>query len=291
MVKKLFVFIIISLIFLFLPKIVLAVTITIDNFPSSISSDPFEVSVSINGPNPGTNYLRIDLYKEGTTNYFGETFNGISWYGGSDGTQYFQIVISPEGTASATFQGKIGNPSFLEYPNPGNFKLRIRRYTGSGNSSSGDQQAPVDVQINVPLPTPTSLPTPSPSPTSSPTPTPLLTFTPTPTSISTPRPPTPTPTSRPPTPTSTGVPTPTPTATPKPIANLPEEKILGEEATIVAFYPWEASQSTGAEQAIQEATSSAKNKLLSKIFLGTGFLLLAATAFWVWYKVWYTQFK
>lgn len=175
--KLLFSFFIVTAIFLFSPKDSFAITITINNYPSQISTDPFDVEVYISGYT-GKNYLRIDFYKEGTTNYFGETFNGTNWYGDSDGTQYFPI----EGINSTHLQGKIGNPSLTKYPSPGNFKLRIRRYTNSGNVASGDQQTPVEVQINVPLETPTPIssvaPTLTPTPTTKPpTPTPKPTAT------------------------------------------------------------------------------------------------------------------
>ena len=67
-----------------------AVTVTINNYTSSISSEIFNVEASISGATNATNYLRIDLYKENTTNYFGETYNGSDWYFGSDGKNYFR---------------------------------------------------------------------------------------------------------------------------------------------------------------------------------------------------------
>lgn len=262
--KFLFFFLLIAIFFLFSGGKVLAVTININTYPSSISADPFSVDVYITGPNPGTNYLRIDLFKEGTTNYFGETFSGTDWYGGSEGKQYFPITIGEEKTASASVQGRVGNPSLTEYPGPGNFKLRIRRYTSSGSAASGDQQTSVDIQITV------SIPTPTPVPTSEPTPTPVSE--PTDVPIPTPKPPTPTPTKKI---------TPTPTLKITPTVATESGEILGEEESSPAgFYPLEATAEAEAEK---EATPSGKKTVLAKIFLGLGLLTLFGAAFSLWY--------
>ena len=164
-----------------------AVTTTITNFPSIISSDPFSISVSILGPNPGTNYIRIDLYKVGTFNYFGETFNNSSWYSGPDGQLYFPITIAEDNTGGATIQGRVGSPNSTEYGGPGQYKLRVRRYVSS-DSGTDDGQTPLDIQINVatPSPTPTESPTASPTASPSPSPTPSKSPTPKPTAKSTP---------------------------------------------------------------------------------------------------------
>lgn len=156
--------------FLFFPKLSLAVNTTLINPPSSITSDPFTVQVSITGAQTGTNHLRVDLYKDGTTNYFGETYNGTSWYAGSDASQYFPITIQSGATSSATFQGRIGTPTSSQYNGTGSYKLRIRRYTSSGSYTTSEaNNSAVVVSINVATPTPTPSPTPSPTQTTSPT--------------------------------------------------------------------------------------------------------------------------
>lgn len=162
-------------------KQVQAVSVTITNFPSSISSDSFTVNVSVLGASSGTNYIRVDLYKEGTQNYFGETYNGNDWYSGSDGKQYFPItIIDSKSTASASLQARIGVPNSSDYDGQGSYKMRIRRYTSSGGQGSEDaNNSAVSISINVP--TLTSIPTnsPTPKPTNTPTPTVKLTNTPT----------------------------------------------------------------------------------------------------------------
>src|SRR3989344_1043576 len=111
------------LIFLGFPASVFAVTVDILNYPASISTDQFSVTASVSGAQSGTNYLRIDLYKEGTSNYFGETYNEQNWYGGSNGNEYFPIIISDAESASATILGRMGSPSSADFPSDGQYKL------------------------------------------------------------------------------------------------------------------------------------------------------------------------
>ncbi len=97
----------------------------------------------------------------------------------------------------------------------------------------------------------------------------------------------PTPTSSP---TSTPKPTIIPSLTPKPTSKTASDsgEVLGEEvATLSAFYPYQASD----EAERNEASLSAKNRIFPKVFLGAGLLLVFAGAFWLWYRVWYTQSK
>lgn len=161
------------LVFFIAPSKVFAVTVSINNFPSSVSTDPFDLNITVSGASEGQNYLRADLYKEGTSNYFGETFNGVSWYGGSEGKSYFPITIDSSKTATASMQVRIGTPSSSEFTSSGNYKLRIRRYTSSGNPASSDQQDPVNITVTFALPssTLTPMPTPKSVPTQKSTPT------------------------------------------------------------------------------------------------------------------------
>lgn len=177
----------ISILFFTCPESILAVDITYNTNVSSISTEDFNVNVNILGANDGKNYLRIDLFREGSTNYFGETYNGSEWFSGSDGTRYFPVDIL-NASASATIKGHIGNPSQSEYQGPGLYKLKIRRYTSSGNPSSSDTQIPIDIQITYSTPSPTQAPTqqPTSSPTTAPTQAP--TAKPTPTTSPSPKP-------------------------------------------------------------------------------------------------------
>ncbi len=159
----------------------MAVKIVINNFPPNISTDNFSVDLTIIGAKQATNYLRIELYKDGSTNYFGETFNNKDWYSGADGLSYFPVEIK-SASSSATIQGRLGNSK--EYSGPGGYKLKIKRYTQSGNQAFDDEN-PVDIQITYKLETPTPVPTPipiqTPIPTiTSPSPKSTLLFSPTP---------------------------------------------------------------------------------------------------------------
>lgn len=176
---KAIIFIIAFVVFIFFKSAAYAVSINIVNYPSSISSDSFNVTFSVTGASDGQNYFRVNLFKDGTSSYFGETYNGLGWYSGSDGKQYFPLSIISS-SASATIQARLGTPGTSDYSGTGVYKLKIRRYTTSGNPSSSDVQNPVDITINY------SSSTPTPLPTNTPTLTPTLTLTPTPANSPTP---------------------------------------------------------------------------------------------------------
>lgn len=176
----------VSLIAIIFPKKALAVSVNINNYPSTITeSEIFNVDVIVTGATNATNYLRIDLFKDGTTNYFGDTFNGLTWYNGSTGLNYHPIQIE-NSSGSATLQGKIGTPSASFYTGPGNYKLKVRRYTSSGSVASSDTQTPVNIQIITDQKTPTPTLTPTATPTEIPIETIAPTITPSPTPIPTP---------------------------------------------------------------------------------------------------------
>ena len=154
-----------------------AVSITMRDIPATIGTDPFILSVSVEGATPGINYLRVDIYKGGTTNYFGETFTGNDWYSGSDGTKYFPITIGSDKTWAGTIQARIGDTIPNDYDGSGTYSVRIRRYTNETNYTSAEA---VQVAIAFPTFTPTPTNTPTPVPTEKPTKTPQPTSTPKP---------------------------------------------------------------------------------------------------------------
>lgn len=188
-------FLAVILFFCVVPTRVFAVTVTINNHPDTIpTTDTFTVNISVTGADAGKNYLRIDLYKEGTTKYFGETNNGSSWYRDSEGMQFFPIDIVSGTTWTGDVQGRIGTPSNAEYDGSGSYKMRIRRYTSSGNQGGEDANlSSVSQVISVPTPTPVPAtatpvpPTPT-SPAATNTPTPSKAPTPSPTGKTTPSP-------------------------------------------------------------------------------------------------------
>lgn len=157
-----------------------AVTVTINNPPSTISGSEFTLNVTVTGADAGKNYIRIDLYKDGTNNYFGETYNGSDWTRDSEGTKYFPVDITSGTAWTGDVKGRVGSPSTSEYDGQGSYKMRIRRYTSSGSLGGEDPNGSAEA-ISISAPTPTSTPTPTQSPTNTPTPTPTPTSAPTPT--------------------------------------------------------------------------------------------------------------
>ncbi len=172
--------------FFSLSKPILAVTVSITSPspPITITNDSFTLTASISGAATGTNYLRVDVYKEGTTNYFGETFNNSDWYSGSDGKQYLPISVQSGVILNGTVQARIGSPTATEYDGSGSYRVRIKRYTSSGSAGSEDaNNSSVAVVISIPTSTPSPTPTPTNAPTSTPTKTPTPTPSPTPSPI------------------------------------------------------------------------------------------------------------
>lgn len=144
----------------FIPSLVSAVSISIIDIPTTLTQDPFTVTASISGALAGANYLRIDLFRDGTEKYFGETQNDTDWYKGSEGTNYFPITIQSGTPWSGEVQGRIGTPTATEYDGTGSYKLKIRRYTSSGSyNSSESNESAVAVAIVFPTQTPIAEPT------------------------------------------------------------------------------------------------------------------------------------
>lgn len=122
--------------------------IVINSFPQTISSiDPFEVSVTITGAKKAINYLKVEIYEEGTQNFLGETFNGENWYSGADAFSYFPININGS-SVSATIKARAVNLD------NGDYKLKVKRFTASGNPGD-DKIDPVNITIQYQKITPT----------------------------------------------------------------------------------------------------------------------------------------
>jgi len=183
-----------ALFFLYFANPVFATSITISNYPSIITENPFTITASISGVTAGTDYLRVDLFKDTTSDYFGETFNNIDWYGGPLYDLYLPITIQNGAIWSGNIQGRAGSPSSTEYDGSGTYKMRLRMYADAngGTEITDANNSAVTVSISLPTPTstpnPTPTPTPTPIPTNMPTPTVIPTPTPMPTNISTPIP-------------------------------------------------------------------------------------------------------
>lgn len=150
---------------------VFAVTLKIVDVPSTIETEDFTVKFLVTGAKPATNYFRVLLYTEGARTYLAQTWNGSSWYDGSDGKTYFPLSVSTA-TSSGEIKAKIKQGVVS-----GNYMISLKRYTASG-SSADDEVSPRSVFIkrtvadpqvtkvqDSPLPSPTQEPSDHPSPT------------------------------------------------------------------------------------------------------------------------------
>lgn len=240
-----------------------AVTTMILRSPELAGEEKFEVTVQIEGASPGINYLRIDLFQNGTKNYFGETDNTQSWYGGSDGKQYFPVTILPDQPTLATVSARLGSPSLGEYPGPGDYLLRVRRYTSSGNQGSEDS-LPVSITLTKNWPSPSPSPSPSPTPTDQPSPSPLPT--PAPTEIKTPTP--------------VPKPSPKPTLSPS-LEPSPEGTVAGETTIdLSAFGVASVSANSSVLPSPPPATPQLNpNRVRLALISGTGLLIVSLAGY------------
>lgn len=257
-----------ALITLFFYKPAFAVSTTIIQSPSSVSDEVFAITVSISGATAGTNYLRADLYLPDSKNYFGETDNTQAWYGGSDGKQYYPVTILSGEPTIATISARLGEPSLTDYPGPGLYKLRIRRYTSSGNQGSEDPQ-PVDISLTKTYPSPS--PTPTPSPTTQPSPS--LT-------------PTPSPSPSVPSPIPSAIPSPKPSVFSSPGLASPESGTVSGATDIdLSAYGLTSSLPFKEEEQGTPSSSLTLNRSRARLMfmVGSGLILISASLY-LWYR-------
>jgi hypothetical protein len=185
-----------------------AVTITVQNVPTSITQEQeFEVDIELTGAQTNsTNYLRgAFAHENSSTSYFGWTYSyrkessSSEWYEGNplDAKKFSAIDINAEGKWSGKLKVK-PNLQDSAFKGKGNYNFKVGRYTESGNGPDWSNTMSVFIHAPDPTPTPTVTHTPTPTPTKVPTSTPTLTptRTPTPTKVPTPtKSPTPKPTS------------------------------------------------------------------------------------------------
>ncbi len=259
---KVIIFVLCFSFFLITAKSAYAVTVTITEYPPTITEDPFTIKVSISGASPATNYLRIDLYKEGTTNYFGETFNNSDWNSGSSYNQYLPITIDSSKTWSGEVQARTGSPSLTQYDWQGSYRMRVRRYTSSGGTNATEaNNSSIEISINIPQPSPS--PTPFPSPTPSPTQSSTVS-------------------------TSTKSPTPTPKTTtilsksPTPVPEKDSTSVLGEKTLNLPSPNPTPSPSSSPSPSPSQSLSKTK---IASMLVGSGAILIGLSfGFYLWYK-------
>ncbi len=203
-------------------------------------------------------YLQGVLRSTSSSKYFGETLNLQSnWidYISSPDTEYIKTnfyltdIQMSSWSARLKMRFKIDDPT---YQGPGNYDLKVRRYTGKSNSFAQESNT-LNIALTATMPTAT----PMPAATSTPTPTPEPTVTPT-------RTPTPTPV-----PTKTPTPTVKPTPEPKadqPMAGTTVSAVLG-----VTDSPATASL---------ETRQSLKPLIISLLLVGIGCAILSLAFVW-----------
>ena len=248
------------------PAKIYAVSTDILSYPASISDEKFNITVQVASASAGTNYLRVDLYKDGTKNYFGETDNGQAWYGGSDGKLYFPITIVSGTPAVATVSARLGEPSQSDYEGPGSYKLRVRRYTASGSQGSEDIISK-DISITKTWPSPSPSPAVVPTPTSTPSPSPTST----PTSTPTPKP------------------SPTPLPSPSELEDDSEATVAGVSTEIdLSGYGSSSSPNLQGELLSakdgRQAPSLNRSRLKTVAYIGSGLVILSIASFFGYRK-------
>jgi hypothetical protein len=247
------------------PAKIYAVSTDILSFPISISDEKFNITVQVASASAGTNYLRVDLYKDGTKNYFGETDSGQAWYGGSDGKLYFPVTIISGTPTVATISARLGEPSQSDYEGPGSYKIRVRRYTASGSQGSEDTISK-DISITKTWPSPSPSPTVAPTPTPSPSPTLSPTIVPTPT------------------------PKPSPTPLPSPSVLDDSEASVAGVSTEIDLSGYGSSPSptlqgqTLTAQAGLQAPSLNHSRLKTVLLIGSGLIILSITSFFGYHR-------
>lgn len=158
-----------------------AATISTNGDKSQLGvNDELNVSANLSiSATDGTQYfLRGLLYKSGTSNYCGYTWNGQSWFSGpyssNEGWKNF-LPVSIQGSSwSGTLKVKM-NPEDAGCKESGAYSFKIQRFTQSGSGTVDDQNE-LSLSLTVPSATTTPVPTSKPTntPTNKPTSTPVV---------------------------------------------------------------------------------------------------------------------
>jgi hypothetical protein len=133
----------------------LAVEVQISNLPEKVTDEEFGFEVSISKAQAGTNYLRVSIYSEGSTNYFGLTFNNSEFYNGSEISQYLPINIDSSGNWTGKVKARI-DPLSKYFKGSGDYLLKVRRYTQSGSSYNWSNPLPLKIDFQKPTVNPDS---------------------------------------------------------------------------------------------------------------------------------------
>lgn len=170
--RALFVFLFTFLLAFFFVPFVYSATISSSGDKSQLGlNDELNVALNLSiSATDGTQYyLRGLLYKSGTSNYCGYTWNGSNWfsgpYSGNDGWKSF-LPVSIQGSSwSGTLKVKI-NPEDTGCRESGAYSFKVQRFTQSGSGTVDDQN---ELSLSITVPTTTLTPGPTAKSTSTPT--------------------------------------------------------------------------------------------------------------------------
>ena len=231
-----------------------SISFTIAN-PVVNPDDEIQVNASLSGLIGqsclnGRCYLQGALQKKDGANYFGFTQNNSGdWYEYNStpaldyllSTYYFFEPVSGSWSGQLKVKNNIANAAYL---GPGDYLLKLKRFSGKAVSSAGDSNTLTVSLVRTPTPTPTPTPSPTPDPTAAPTPT---------------KTPTPIPTKSP-------TPLPTLTSSPTPVSS-PDEEVLGEAVILSGSQTPEPTSNS-----FEESKEKIPPIAIVLIVLGIGFI-------------------
>lgn len=120
-------------------------------------------------------YIQAIITQPGETSYFGynENNNG-DWFpiDATPDTTYIVSNFYKTSPVGESWSGELkvkNDPTSANYKGPGEYNIKVRRYTGNSTSHTGDE---VILSHSLITPTPTPIPSPTPTPIPSPTPKP-----------------------------------------------------------------------------------------------------------------------
>ncbi len=275
-----------ALYFLLFPNVVFAADINLELLNQD---DYLTINVNISGLErtsckDSTCYLQgMFTSTQGSPKYFGYTFGQYDWfiYDGSPEKEFIKSNFVPfETSLEGSWSGVIRlkpDKNDPDYKGPGEYLIKVRRYTGESTGPATDDINILTVNLNEPTPSPTG--TPTPAPTNTPSPSPTISSTPTP--VKTPSAtasPTPVVTK---TPSVTKTPTPEPSVSPQVVSPTTllvspstAVAVLGESTDSSSYVlnlnsPTPTTDSEKSSKSNQKSSSTFRNLALAGVILST----------------------
>lgn len=232
-----------------------ATSVSVSSIPVSVDKEQeIEINITLSCTSCSSDsYLRGVFYPSGTS-YFGYTQNKQGdWTNAPGGNcvEYYKVIPSEliEGSWSGKLKIKPDTTSSY-YAGPGEYLLKVGRYTGSCGSPTWSQESNIAITGLTITPTPTN--------TLAPTPTPSTTSAPTATSV--------------PTATSTPIATPTRTVSPTPTTEISDEIISTDVPLVPAILGIEDTSVSGT---VETRVVSKRPFIIAMLFVSVGLALFA----------------